>query len=1261
MTKTIRILTLLALMVIGAGQAWAKTEPDLGKIVYTQTVNDHGTLSFYADETCQTAISNPGNGLNSSGLTRVEDGSNVIGYKVYIKATPDLEYTLGAADEGGKVTFIKAEVTVETNVAGARTRGTAPTVGVGDFLDVTATTTTGVYCMTMPADKNLNLLVTATFVVKPMNTAAISYIDADGETQSKAAGSVYILDGSETVLGKVGVETWYVCNTAATANNGKGLSYTSQFLLNGNVHLILADNCKMNVDMNTSAVAGQSSNFYIYGQSDGENSGKLIATNSSGSGITIFGNLYVNGGQVEATGSTGICFSEIGSLTINGGQVEATGTNGDGICFKGTSSVTINGGQVEANGTNGIYFTGTSSVTINGGQVEANGTNGDGICFTGTSRVTINGGQVEATGSTGFDIIGNITVSGGQVTATGTNGNGISRAGQGSVTITGGQVEATGSTGFYIIGDITVSGGQVTATGTDGDGISRAGQGSVTITGGQVEATGSDTHYGIFDATGDITLGWTDPSDYIKASSYSIPSGKSVKTTEGKRFVAYNMASESDISATAIVSGSSTDATPTFTLDAIAGKTLKPLDGNTVSTTGDITLTVGETAKTADFTITTGEGNEAITTYYYNIAANTTVTLGYYSNSELQLDYTAKKTSDNSNVTNTVISGSTLTMPAYDVTIGIRPFQVGVSYIDPTQTGDARNATTPAGTIVSVLDGTETSLNAGWYICNTPLNYNGLTLKGDVHLILADNGAMTFGTENNPISNYAISGKDYNLTIYGQSEGTGALSMYTTNSKNAIFAKGISICGGRVTAITKGTFGISTISSVNICGGEVTAEATNTNDTQNIRAIHSNGTVSISGGTVTVTAKSSNSRSADGIYGVQGVSISGGTVTANATGGYGRGIGSSGSNSLDYAISISGGKVTVCATGVSNSYGIYAMNNNIILGWTSADDYIYATSYSVTGSHSVKIAEGKHFVAYTPSGTPGTEGFDPSITGTTAIPFVSGSSEDSNPTFTLAGIAGKTLKPGTVTLNEGNGNGDVITLLEGETSITVASLTYNRTLDAPTESNKDVTIGTTPAKLYTTCLPTTPTTNDNVKYYTLASVSDNTLNFEEVTSPVADKPYLMAVIGNSNIPEQVTGSNVTLKKIVTGTPVDGYTMMGTQTGLTNSDAISAAGIADNATYILQPQSKWGKVTNKAGVYIPPFRAFIVGPAVNTGNAARQLNSSFDDDDATGIDSIRTIDSDGTERWYDLNGRRIDKPTSTQKGVYIQSGRKVVVK
>jgi hypothetical protein len=238
-----------------------------------------------------------------------------------------------------------------------------------------------------------------------------------------------------------------------------------------------------------------------------------------------------------------------------------------------------------------------------------------------------------------------------------------------------------------------------------------------------------------------------------------------------------------------------------------------------------------------------------------------------------------------------------------------------------------------------------------------------------------------------------------------------------------------------------------------------------------------------------------------------------------------------------------------------------------------------------------------------------------------------------------------------VTIDEGSGSSAVIdgSVLDANGEVTIYNLDYSRKLTHPTESNKDVTIGTTPAKLYTTCLPITPTTNDNVKYYKLASVSDNTLNFEEVTSPVADKPYLMAVIGNSNIPEQVTGSNVTLKKIVTGTPVDGYTMMGTQTGLTNSEAMNAAGTG-NDTYILQNHDTWGKVVSGT-VYIPPFRAFIVGPATSAG--ARELNSSFDGE-TVGIDTLRLTDADGTEQWYDLNGRRIEKPT--RKGIYIRNGK-----
>jgi hypothetical protein len=70
------------------------------------------------------------------------------------------------------------------------------------------------------------------------------------------------------------------------------------------------------------------------------------------------------------------------------------------------------------------------------------------------------------------------------------------------------------------------------------------------------------------------------------------------------------------------------------------------------------------------------------------------------------------------------------------------------------------------------------------------------------------------------------------------------------------------------------------------------------------------------------------------------------------------------------------------------------------------------------------------------------------------------------------------------------------------------------------------------------------------------------------------------------------------------------------------------------------------------VYIPPFRAYIEMPE---DQFARQLNSELGDA-TTGINSMRTIDRDGTEQWFDLGGHRISKPT--RQGVYIYKGKKV---
>ena len=50
--------------------------------------------------------------------------------------------------------------------------------------------------------------------------------------------------------------------------------------------------------------------------------------------------------------------------------------------------------------------------------------------------------------------------------------------------------------------------------------------------------------------------------------------------------------------------------------------------------------------------------------------------------------------------------------------------------------------------------------------------------------------------------------------------------------------------------------------------------------------------------------------------------------------------------------------------------------------------------------------------------------------------------------------------------------------------------------------------------------------------------------------------------------------------------------------------------------------------------------------------------AFDGDDATGINTA-TISHAADNVWYDLNGRRVAKPT--QKGIYIHGGKKVVIR
>ena len=220
--------------------------------------------------------------------------------------------------------------------------------------------------------------------------------------------------------------------------------------------------------------------------------------------------ILCDGAKLTVSGDDekGMSHIKIGGLFIYGqrsdtGSLEFTSKNYSGIWG---NKVTINGGTLTATGTQyGIFA--SSSVTVYGGTVTATGTK-DGIYA--SSSVTINDGTVTATATTG------------------TYNSGINS--NFDVTINGGTVSATGDIGINAHRKATINGGKVLATGPKYGIYCSDNDGSVTIKGGNVIVTGDVR--GISVPSGSITLGWTNVSDCITASSYACYSGFSVSDNQ---------------------------------------------------------------------------------------------------------------------------------------------------------------------------------------------------------------------------------------------------------------------------------------------------------------------------------------------------------------------------------------------------------------------------------------------------------------------------------------------------------------------------------------------------------------------------------------------------------------------------------------------------------------------------------------------------------------------------------------------------------
>ena len=160
---------------------------------------------------------------------------------------------------------------------------------------------------------------------------------------------------------------------------------------------------------------------------------------------------------------------------------------------------------------------------------------------------------------------------------------------------------------------------------------------------------------------------------------------------------------------------------------------------------------------------------------------------------------------------------------------------VTTSYVDA-------SGTLHENVIAIPLDNTMTTLAAGWYVVNEDVTFTSkITLDGDVNLILGDGKTMTVTNTGTDHEDRAIYGNEKTLHIYGQSQGTGALTATAVGGDAAICllinqkaTSLLGIHGGVVSASTEYASGNGILvqcetdaGGIVIDGGQVTASGNN--------------------------------------------------------------------------------------------------------------------------------------------------------------------------------------------------------------------------------------------------------------------------------------------------------------------------------------------------------------------------------------------------------------------------------------------------
>ena len=210
----------------------------------------------------------------------------------------------------------------------------------------------GVCSFTMPDG---GAYVTASFT--PISLE-VPYVDENGEV--KTATALPIQEGENEPL----AAGWYVVN--------RDVEHHDRIIFsNGDVHLILADDCTMTVDggyWSVYFICGyyNSANLNIYGQSKG--TGVLDLSGCyAGNPFAVDGPYTQNGGTVRFFNAEQFVYTE-GAFTLNGGTFEGSAEHTYGMLV---DSFLMKGGVFHVEAGNGSVLDSVGGVSILGGQFTA--------------------------------------------------------------------------------------------------------------------------------------------------------------------------------------------------------------------------------------------------------------------------------------------------------------------------------------------------------------------------------------------------------------------------------------------------------------------------------------------------------------------------------------------------------------------------------------------------------------------------------------------------------------------------------------------------------------------------------------------------------------------------------------------------------------------------------------------------------------------------------------------------------------------------